>query len=139
MKQIKIYFDGGCQPNPGSKYCSYEVVIDGLSVIRKERVDLGYGTNNEAEFEALIEALKDLKAHAAAGALKASACSVETDSKIVVKRLTNGNRLHTKPAWREASERMFNLANRVLDFEPMFSSFSVRWKGRESNVERFGH
>lgn len=47
---IEIYFDGGCKPNPGA--CETAVVIPSLNLKFHER--LGYGTNNQAEWLALI-------------------------------------------------------------------------------------
>src|ERR1017187_2979042 len=59
MQTIAIHFDGGCQPtNPGNKYGSYEVLLDGVSVKTISEHPLGWGTNNEAEFEILIMALE---------------------------------------------------------------------------------
>jgi ribonuclease HI len=48
---IKIYFDGGCRPNPGQMETA--VVARGVTY---HRPDCGYGTNNDAEWLALIHA-----------------------------------------------------------------------------------
>lgn len=50
--RIKVFFDGGCRPNPGP--------IEAAAVIRGEAhifEDLGHGTNNDAEWTALVRAL----------------------------------------------------------------------------------
>lgn len=52
-KRIKVYFDGGCRPNPGKMEAA--VVMRGVAHISP---DLGYGTNNDAEWVALILALE---------------------------------------------------------------------------------
>jgi ribonuclease HI len=52
-KRLKIYFDGGCQPNPGAMETA--VVARGVSYVQR---DLGHGTNNDAEWLALIHALQ---------------------------------------------------------------------------------
>lgn len=52
-RQLKIYFDGGCQPNPGTMEIA--VVASGRTYYRD---DCGYGTNNDAEWLALIHALR---------------------------------------------------------------------------------
>ena len=49
---LKIYFDGGCQPNPGKMEVA--VVARGLTYYLG---DIGFGTNNDAEWLALIHAL----------------------------------------------------------------------------------
>lgn len=51
-KPTKVYFDGGCRPNPGA--IEVAVVAKGQATIRR---DLGDGGNGDAEWLALIEAL----------------------------------------------------------------------------------
>lgn len=52
-KRIKIYFDGGCRPNPGAMATA--VVIAGAALIDH---DAGEGSAMEAEWLALIAALR---------------------------------------------------------------------------------
>lgn len=50
---MKLFFDGGCQPNPGEmEIC----VVAGGEIYHQPK--LGYGTNNVAEWLALIYSLK---------------------------------------------------------------------------------
>ncbi len=49
---MKIFFDGGCRPNPGTMEAG--VVAGGRF---HHRPDLGHGTSEEAEWLALLEAL----------------------------------------------------------------------------------
>lgn len=49
---MKIYFDGGCRPNPGAMRTA---VVAGGHVHHRD--DLGEGDNNDAEWLALIHAL----------------------------------------------------------------------------------
>ena len=50
--RTKVYFDGGCRPNPGT--IEVAVVAKGQATIRR---DLGTGGNGDAEWLALIEGL----------------------------------------------------------------------------------
>ena len=48
LETIMLLFDGGCQPNPGSKYGSFSIKRKSRSnrivpVYRKTRIDLGIG------------------------------------------------------------------------------------------------
>jgi len=52
-RRLKIFFDGGCQPNPGK--IEVAVVARGIPYFFD---DLGYGTSNDAEWCALLEALR---------------------------------------------------------------------------------
>lgn len=53
-EKMEIYFDGGCRPNPGAMQVA--VVISCLGLTCHEN-DLGQGTNNQAEWLALIFAM----------------------------------------------------------------------------------
>ncbi len=52
-RRIRIFFDGGCRPNPGAMEIA--VVAQGRAYISQ---GLGFGTNNDAEWLALIEGLR---------------------------------------------------------------------------------
>jgi len=51
--RTKVYFDGGCRPNPGQ--IEVAVVAAGRTHLFR---DIGYGTNGDAEWLALIHALR---------------------------------------------------------------------------------
>jgi ribonuclease HI len=50
---VKLFFDGGCRPNPGRMETA--VVVRGRSYVQR---DMGHGTSLDAEWRALIEAVK---------------------------------------------------------------------------------
>lgn len=73
-----IHFDGSCRPNPGNMGIGY-TIHDPLSrLVREHSADAGQGTNNIAEYLALIGSLK------AALALGIRHVRVQGDSQIVV-------------------------------------------------------
>jgi ribonuclease HI len=51
--RVKVFFDGGCRPNPSEMEIA--VVAAGRTCILR---DLGHGTSADAEWLALIHALK---------------------------------------------------------------------------------
>jgi ribonuclease HI len=51
--RIKIYFDGGCRPNPGAMELA--VVVRGVAHVNHR---IGHGTGMDAEWLALIAALR---------------------------------------------------------------------------------
>ena len=138
VRRVEIYFDGGCLGNPGKKYGSFQVKLDGKEILKRSRADFGFGTNNEAEFNALKLALDEAVVWFGAAAidLKNMALVVETDSTIVRNRLVVKNVIFKK---YPSSQRMFALASECLCLMNQFGKFSVVWKGRANNVERFGH
>jgi len=54
---LELRFDGGCKGNPGDRYGSYVIFKDGVQIAVDRRFELGHGTNNEAEWLALIAGL----------------------------------------------------------------------------------
>ncbi len=52
MAELKLFFDGGCRPNPGP--IEVAVVVRGRTF---HRADVGIGTNGDAEWLALLYAL----------------------------------------------------------------------------------
>ena len=136
--KVEIYFDGGCLGNPGQKYGSFQVKLDGREILRRSRVDFGFGTNNEAEFNALKLSLDEVVEWFQPKAIGLTSLSlvVETDSTIVRNRLVVKNVIFKK---YPSSQRMFALANECLGIMNQFGKFQVIWKGRANNVERFGH
>ena len=138
FSQVEIFFDGGCLGNPGQKYGSFQIKLDGKEILKRGRVNFGFGTNNEAEFNALKLALDEAvrSFQEKAIELKSLALVVETDSTIVRNRLVVKNVIFKK---YPSSQRMFALANECLEIMNQFGKFDVVWKGRANNVERFGH
>lgn len=54
---LKVFTDGGSRSNPGPAACAY-VVFDGAGNLQKKCGKyLGIATNNEAEYQGIIEAL----------------------------------------------------------------------------------
>jgi ribonuclease HI len=136
--KVEIFFDGGCLSNPGQKYGSLQVLLDGKQIAGRNRINFGHGTNNEAEFNSLKLALDEAVGWFQSKAidLKTLSLVVETDSTIVKNRLVVKNVIFKK---YPSSQRMFALANECLDIMIQFGKFDVVWKGRATNVERFGH
>jgi len=138
---IRIWFDGGCSPNPGNKYGSYEVEAYEELVLSKVRFGLGHGTNNEAEFEALEAALMATIAYLSVihTPTPENRVVIFTDSMILRNRLMGKNRIFKKAKHAESSGRMYRKAARILELLAVFHSFEVIWRNRETNVARFGH
>lgn len=135
---IEIYFDGGCRPtNPGNKYGSWEVLLDNRPVFKANRVEFGWGTNNEAEFDAMIQALEWTVENLVNGGFDTRLYTVQmaTDSMIVRNRM-DGRKVKSIG---DPGERMKRLADRAKQFLWQFSSYSIHWRGRRDNVKRFGH
>lgn len=58
--QFKVFTDGGCLGNPGLCAIAYVIYHDNNLVV-KHSEKIGHGTNNIAEYQAVIKALEKLK------------------------------------------------------------------------------
>lgn len=100
-------------------------------------MELGWGTNNEAEFDSLIAALEWTVRELWRGGFPVSQYTVHmfTDSTVVANRIKNRNCTGTSSAAR----RMAKLTRQVLSQLTLFRLWKIEWRGRDNNVERFGH
>ena len=138
MNKITIRFDGGCKPtNPGNKYGSYEISMNGKQIVLMSRIELGWGTNNEAEFDIFEEALRWTvhKIILSGNEPKRFILEAYSDSVIVINRL---NRIATSGK-KEAQRRMANCCGRCLNYTQQFKDFKIIWNKRDANVDLFGH
>jgi len=75
---MEIYFDGGCAPNPGKMSACIVICQPGRKARAFTIKDLGQGTNNIAEWSALIWAILWAKDNSV------EQCVVIGDSKLVI-------------------------------------------------------
>ena len=93
--KIIIHTDGGSRGNPGP--AAVGVVIEGDLVGKKEFGEyIGETTNNEAEYRAVIFALKKLKPLLGSNKCKESSVEFLLDSELVVKQLNKEYKLKDK-------------------------------------------
>jgi len=139
--KARIQFDGGCNPNPGIKYGSYAVSIDDTFEIGRSRFPLGIGTNNEAEFESLILALRDLFYSCGIASVKPEDITVDifTDSTIVRGWIEKFHQFNPAKCKNERRLAMSKLAGQCHELLKNFKSHTIQWNSRDRNVEKFGH
>lgn len=111
----KIYFDGGCRPNPGRM----ETAVVAHGVTHHKR-DCGLGTNNDAEWLALIHALE------LAISINARDVILLGDSAVVIGQ-ANGITKCRSDALREHNEHFLTL-------RPQFDRIRVRRISRHQNL-----
>lgn len=80
-KTFFVYTDGASRGNPGAAAAGFLIYDQNKEIIHKEGDYLGTATNNEAEYQAIILALKSLKD------LKAKKVHFFLDSMLVVKQI----------------------------------------------------
>lgn len=109
MEKIVVYTDGGSRGNPGP--AAIGIYVESLG--KKYAEFIGENrTNNEAEYEALIFALKKLKELVGKGKTKTAEIECYLDSELVVRQLNHEYKL--KDARIQAY--FIEIWNLMLDF-----------------------
>lgn len=86
-KQLRIFSDGGARGNPGAAAIAFVILSDNGQVLMAKSRYIGSRTNNQAEYEALIAALR------AAVELNAEEVFCHLDSELVTKQVTREYRV----------------------------------------------
>lgn len=123
--KLVVYTDGGARGNPGPAAVGVVICNEDDEVIKEYSEYLGRATNNEAEYQAVVLAMRKVK-HLFGGAkAKQSDLNFRLDSELVVKQLNHQYKIE------EARLQGFFLKiwNLTLDFKSVSFS-SIR---REEN------
>ncbi len=97
---LTVYTDGGSRGNPGKAACAFVAVRDN-KIIKEHSKFLGIATNNEAEYNAIIQALQ---------AIKENELEIISDSKVVIRQL-NGQYKIKVPHLQELKNKIDPLLN----------------------------
>lgn len=128
LNKYVVFTDGGARGNPGP--AAIGVVIkdgDGILTIKSYGESIGKGTNNEAEYKAVILALQKLKALLGKKKLKEVLVEVNMDSELVMRQL-NGE-------YKIEEERLFPLFIKVWNLKMDFGEIKFTHIPREKNKE----
>ncbi|MEA3374970.1 MAG: ribonuclease HI family protein [Chloroflexota bacterium] len=129
-----IVFDGGSEGNPGPGYGSYALSRRGDEKQRMVRLDFGRDmTNNEAEYETLIAALRGLIERIELASRSPGEFSLEVrgDSKLVLNQVSG--------RWKAKDDRMRALRNRARNLLSRFGAHRLVHQDREESVRVLGH
>jgi ribonuclease HI len=125
-----LVFDGGSLGNPGAGYGSY-ALFEGNGPGSAQRLNFpGALTNNEAEYQTLLAALRDLLnrlGDRAAG----STLEVRGDSALVIQQVLG--------AWKAKDERMRALRDEARGLLRRFARWRLVQQPREDTVRVLGH
>ena len=121
MKTLKIFFDGSSHGNPGPSGIGIIVLDKFGRVLDKLSKFIGFGTNNEAEYRALIEALRR------AIQLDAEKVELYSDSELVVKQV--------KGIYSVRDEKLKRLHLKCVELLKNFKESEIKYVPRELNAE----
>jgi ribonuclease HI len=126
-----LLFDGGSLGNPGLGYGSFEIDGPGRGSLMSLKLDFGPNmTNNQAEFQALINGLKELLAIAPQDPADIS-LAIRGDSQLVIRGL--------KGEWKIKHPNLQPLFQEARTLLARFGRVDLAWHPRAKSVGAFGH
>ena len=130
MKKIIVYTDGGSRGNPGRAAIGVVFCNENEQIIKKFGEYLGDNlTNNDAEYQAIIFALKKFKSVFGKAIAETSDVEFRADSELVVKQLNGEYRL-TDPKIQQFFIEIWNLK---FDFQSVKFKHIPREKNKEAD------
>ena len=130
MKKFIIYTDGGSRGNPGKASIGVVICNEKGQEVKKYGEYLGDNlTNNEAEYKAVIFALKKFKALFGKKLAENTDVEIRADSELVVKQLNGEYRLEN-PKIQQFFIEVWNLK---FDFRSVKFKYIPREKNKEAD------
>ncbi|MDD5145593.1 MAG: ribonuclease HI family protein [Candidatus Pacebacteria bacterium] len=129
MKKIIIYTDGGSRGNPGESAIGAVFCNERGEIFKKHSECLGRATNNEAEYQAVILALKKFKSLFGNKLAQNSDIEIKSDSELLVKQL-NGEYKIMEP---EIGNLFLKIWNLKTDFKKVKFTLISREKNKEAD------
>jgi ribonuclease HI len=120
VKRAVLYADGACRGNPGPAGSGAALVSEEGHVVAEAMRYLGPGTNNVAEYTALIIGLEEAWRH------DVEDLEIRMDSKLVVEQM-NGK-------WRVRDAKLRPLADRARELLARFAKWKLRHIPRDQNA-----
>ena len=130
---VSLVFDGGSKGNPGPTYGSFLITSKGLPRKPIRRLKWGKGTNNEAEYRALISGLRELLKELDQNGVDPGRVKLRIagDSKLVLNQIGK--------TWKAKSPRMRDLRDEALPLIENFGGVSFVHQARKESVRILGH
>ena len=130
MKKFIIYTDGGSRGNPGKAGIGVVICNEKEQEVKKYGEYLGDGlTNNDAEYQAIIFALKKFKALFGKSLAKNTDIEIRADSELAIKQLNGEYRL-SEPKIQNFFIEIWNLK---FDFKSVKFKHTPREKNKEAD------
>jgi len=127
MEKYIIFTDGGSRGNPGPAGIGVVICNEKGEAVKKYGEAIGEATNNEAEYQALIFALKKIKTLFGKDKMKVAQIEIRMDSELIVNQLSHKYKIE------DAKMQLLFLQvwNLLIDF----GAYKFVAIGREQNSE----
>lgn len=113
MNKLIIYTDGSSKGNPGPARIGVVICDQKENILKKYSKDIGIATNNEAEYLAVIFALKKVKSLWGKKRAKNTEIEIRSDSELLVSQLNKKYKI-LEPKIQNLFIQLWNLS---LDFK----------------------
>lgn len=133
MEEYTLVFDGGSQGNPGRSYGSYRIQPKNERPLKPVHLQFGHGTNNEAEYQALLAGIKATMevAEGRGSVLAGTRLVIRGDSQLVLNQL--------KGSWKAKDQRMKAFRDDALELLSKFGAVRLIHQSRNETVKILGH
>ena len=128
--KLVIYTDGGSRGNPGPAALGVVIKDASGTTIKKYGEALGKKTNNEAEYEAVIFALKKIKQIFGGKTIKTMPIEIRTDSQLVAFQLSGEYKIEEEKLY----PLFIKIWNLKMDVGPVRFVHIPREKNREADA-----
>jgi len=122
MNKFIIYTDGASKGNPGPACIGVVICDEEGNVLREYSKDIGNATNNEAEYQAVIFALKKIKALYGKKTAKNAEIEIRSDSELLVSQLNRKYKI-LDPKIQKFFIQLWNL---TIDFKKVIFTLIPR-------------
>lgn len=129
LEKIVIHIDGGSRGNPGPSAFGILISDSKRNVLKKYSQYIGEATNNEAEYQGLIFALKKTKALFGREKIKKMVVELISDSELLIKQMRGEYKI-LNPKIQSLFLRAWNLK---IDFARVKFSLIPREENREAD------
>jgi len=126
--KITIYTDGGTRGNPGPAAIGVVIKKEGQT-LKKYFQFIGEATNNQAEYEAVIFALKKVKLLFGRKKAKTMALEVYTDSELMARQLNHQYKIKEE----DLQPLFLKVWNLILDFRQVSFKHILRQQNKEAD------
>jgi ribonuclease HI len=129
----ELIFDGGSIGNPGESYGSFRWKLSKGPLSAPGRRRFGNGTNNQAEYKALIEGLKSLLSELSAKGTDPHEVelTIRGDSRLVLKQLSR--------EWKVKNATLRQLHSRADSLIREFGTVRFIHQARSETLRTLGH
>lgn len=127
--KIIIHTDGGARGNPGPAGIGIVILNEKGETIKKYGQYIGETTNNEAEYQAVIFALKKVKLLFGKNKTKQMEIEFNSDSELLVKQLNHQYKVKEE----NLQPLFFKIWNLMIDFKEVSFKHVRRNKNKEAD------